>query len=307
MRRAAAVPSAPAVPRDLLEVSGTAADADRSVSNGRMRPDGVGAAQAAIRLRGGGVHLGQRWVWRNVDVSIGEGEFVVVLGPNGAGKTTLLRVLLGLLPLDEGRIAVLGGQPRNGRRLVGYVPQRRALDRDLYVRARDLVSLGVDGTRWGIALPGTARRAQRAMVDEALDAVGASDYADQPVGHLSGGEQQRLLLAQALVTRPRILLLDEPLASLDLRSQAVVSSLVSSIARQRGITVVLVAHDVNPLVSVLDRVAYVARGQVTMGRTEEVITSKRLTELYDYPVEVLRDSRGRIVVVGLDDRESHHD
>jgi zinc/manganese transport system ATP-binding protein len=307
MKHTAPSRSTPAASRGLLAVSGAPVVADRSVSNGRRRPGIGGTGQAAISLRSGGVQLGQRWVWRDVDISVGEGEFVVVLGPNGAGKTTLLRVLLGLLPLDEGSVDVLGRHPQRGRRLIGYVPQRRALDRDLYVRARDLVSLGVDGTRWGIALPGASRRAQRAMVDEALEAVGASAYADRPVGHLSGGEQQRLMLAQALVTRPRILLLDEPLASLDLRSQAVISSLVASIARQRGITVVLVAHDVNPLVSVLDRVAYVARGRVTVGRTDEVITSERLTELYDYPVEVLRDSRGRIVVVGLDDRESHHD
>jgi zinc/manganese transport system ATP-binding protein len=245
-------------------------------------------------------------VWRHVDLTVGQGEFLVVLGPNGAGKTTLLRVLLGLLRLSEGTAEILGHEPRSTRRLVGYVPQRRALDRDLNVRARDLVSLGVDGTRWGISLPGAGRRAQHAMVDEALEAVGATAYAHRPVGLLSGGEQQRLLLAQALVTRPRILLLDEPLASLDLRSQAVISALVGGIARQRGIAVVLVAHDVNPLVSVLDRVAYVASGAITAGRPEEVITSESLSRLYEYPVEVLRDSRGRIVVVGLEDSESHH-
>jgi zinc/manganese transport system ATP-binding protein len=145
------------------------------------------------------------------------------------------------------------------------------------------------------------------MVDEALEAVGAAAYADRPVGLLSGGEQQRLLLAQALVTQPRILLLDEPLASLDLRSQGVISTLVHTIARARGITVVLVAHDVNPLVGVLDRVAYIASGHIAAGRPDEVITSERLSALYAYPVEVLRDSRDRIVVVGLDDRDSHHD
>lgn len=262
---------------------------------------------AAIALHRGGVFLGGRWVWRDVDLEVPQGEFVVVLGPNGGGKTTLLRVLLGLQRLDEGSVSVLGGDVRRGRRAIGYVPQRRTLDRDLSVRARDLVSLGVDGTRWGVPLPSASRRAQRARVDEALAAVGATAYAERPVGQLSGGEQQRLLLAQALVTEPRVLLLDEPLASLDLRSQAVVSSLVASIARERGITVVLVAHDVNPLSSVLDRVAYVAGGRIATGRTDEVITSERLSELYDHPVEVLRDSRGRIVVVGLDDRDAHHD
>ncbi|MBV8195385.1 MAG: ATP-binding cassette domain-containing protein [Candidatus Dormibacteraeota bacterium] len=260
-----------------------------------------------MALRGGGVRFGARWVWQHVDLDVGDGEFLVVLGPNGAGKTTLLRVLLGLVPLTEGRVTLCDEPPVRARRLVGYVPQRRTLDRDLYVRARDLVALGVDGTHWGIGLSTTARRARNDMVDEALDAVGATRFANSPVGHLSGGEQQRLLLAQALVTRPRILLLDEPLASLDLRGQAIASSLVASVARARGITVVLVAHDVNPLVSVLDRVAYVAGGRITAGTPGEVITSTRLSRLYDYPVEVLRDSRGRIVVVGLDDREAHHE
>jgi zinc/manganese transport system ATP-binding protein len=265
-----------------------------------------GAVEAAISLHDAGIRFGTRWVWQGVDLSVGAGEFLVVLGPNGAGKTTLLRVLLGLLRLTEGEVTIAGGDPRSRRRLVGYVPQRRTLDRDLYVRARDLVSLGVDGTRWGVALPTAARRAQRELVDEALEAVGAVEYANRPVGDLSGGEQQRLLLAQALVTRPRLLLLDEPLASLDMRSQAVITALVSSIARQRGITVVLVAHDVNPLVSVLDRVAYVAAERITTGTPDEVITSERLSELYDYPIEVLRDRRGRVVVVGLDDSDSHH-
>jgi zinc/manganese transport system ATP-binding protein len=258
-------------------------------------------------VRRAGVRFGARWIWRHVDLEVGEGEFLVVLGPNGAGKTTLLRSLLGLLQPGEGSIEVLGHQPRRSRRQVGYVPQRRTLDGDLNVRARDLVSLGVDGTRWGIPLPTRTRRAQRQMVDDALDAVGALDYADHPVGRLSGGEQQRLLLAQALVTKPRLLLLDEPLASLDLQGQAAISALVGGIARSRGIAVVLVAHDVNPLVGVLDRVAYVAGGGITAGSADEVITSESLSRLYRYPVEVLRDSRGRVVVVGLEDRDAHHD
>ncbi|MEA2672449.1 MAG: zinc/manganese transport system ATP-binding protein, partial [Chloroflexota bacterium] len=151
-----------------------------------------------------------------------------------------------------------------------------------------------------------ARRRKRALVDGALEAVDATAYADHPVGRLSGGEQQRLLLAQALVTEPRLLLLDEPLASLDIRSQGVISGLVAGLARERGITVVLVAHDVNPLVSFVDRVVYLAGGAMVSGRTDEVITTDTLSTLYDYPVEVIRDSRGRIVVVGLDDCDSHH-
>ena len=261
----------------------------------------------AIQLQGAGVRLGGRWVWQDGDLDVAAGEFLVVLGPNGAGKTTLLRVLLGLFPLTAGTIRVFGEDPRRARHLVGYVPQRRAFDRDLYVRARDLVGLGVDGNQFGLPVSSAARRAKREMVDEAIEAVGAAAFADRPVGHLSGGEQQRLLLAQALVTRPRLLLLDEPLASLDLRGQAQASSLVASVARARGISVVLVAHDVNPLVSVVDRVAYVARGRITAGTPDEIITSERLSAVYEHQVEVLRDSLGRIVVVGLEDVESHHD
>jgi len=264
-------------------------------------------AGRAIRLHDAGVAHGRRFVWRHADLEVRRGEFVVVLGPNGSGKTTLLRVLLGLHPLSEGTVEVLGGRPRRGRHAIGYVPQRRTLDPDLNVRARDLVSLGVDGTRWGVPLGSAARRLRQELVTEALEAVGATAYADRPVGRLSGGEQQRLLLAQALVTRPSILLLDEPLASLDLRSQGIVSSLVADVARRRDITVVLVAHDVNPLVSVVDRVVYLAGGSMVSGRVDEVITSEVLSTLYDHPIEVLRDSRGRVVVVGADDRDSHHE
>ena len=289
-----------------MTIPGAVTDAlDRRV--GPIPHETPASREAAVSLHGAGVRLGGRWVWQNADLEVAQGEFLVVLGPNGAGKTTLLRVLLGLVPLAAGSVDIFGEDPRRARHLVGYVPQRRAFDRDLYVRARDLVGLGVDGNRYGVAVSGAARRSKREMVDEALDAVGATAFADRPVGHLSGGEQQRLLLAQALVTRPRLLLLDEPLASLDLRGQAQASSLVSSVARARGITVVLVAHDVNPLVSVLDRVAYVARGRITAGTPDEVITSERLSALYETHVEVLRDSLGRIVVVGLEDVDSHHE
>jgi zinc/manganese transport system ATP-binding protein len=264
------------------------------------------AGSAAIRLSDAGVAHGRRFIWRHADLEVQPGEFTVVLGPNGAGKTTLLRVLLGLHPLSEGTVEVLGGPPRRGRHAVGYVPQRRTLDSDLTVRGRDLVALGVDGNRWGIPLSSASARRKRALVESALEAVGATGYAGRPVGRLSGGEQQRLLLAQALVTEPRLLLLDEPLASLDIRSQGVITALVAGLARERGITVVLVAHDVNPLVSFLDRVVYVAGGAMVSGRPDEVITTETLSALYDYPVEVIRDSRGRIVVVGLDDCDSHH-
>jgi zinc/manganese transport system ATP-binding protein len=258
-----------------------------------------------ISLENAAVRLGERIVWREGTLSIGAGEFVAVLGPNGAGKSTLLRLLLGLVRLHEGRVVVFGKPPRRGNPEIGYVPQRRTLDPDLAVRGRDLVALGVDGSRWGIPLSSRARRQREQAVSESLDAVGAAEYADRPIGQLSGGEQQRLLLAQALAGEPRLLLLDEPLASLDVRNQVAIAQLVARLARARDMTVVLVAHDVNPLLPVVHRVVYVAHGQIASGTPDEIITTERLSALYDAPVEVVRDSRGRVFVVGLEHETAH--
>lgn len=264
-----------------------------------------------VRLENVEVRLGDRRVWSGANLSIQSGEFVAVLGPNGSGKSTLLRLLLGLVRPSAGRIEVFGEPPRRGNPVIGYVPQRRSLNPDVAVRGRNLVSLGIDGHRWGFplpALPGLTaetRHEKSARVQAALEAVEAAAYADRPIGRLSGGEQQRLLLAEALVGQPRLLLLDEPLASLDLRNQVAVAQLVARLARARGITVLLVAHDVNPLLPVVDRVLYVARGHVAIGTPDDLITTERLSKLYDSPVEVVRDSRGRVFVVGLEDETAH--
>lgn len=264
-----------------------------------------GAHTTIVTFQDAAVMLGNRTIWRQATFSLEEGEFVAILGPNGAGKSTLLRLLLGLIRPSEGSVRVLGQTPQRGSSAIGYVPQRRLLDPDLPVRGRDLVMLGLDGVHWGFALPGVARRQQHARVTEALAAVEATAYADRPIGQLSGGEQQRLFLAQALVGRPRLLLLDEPLASLDLRSQGGIAHLVARIAREWGITVLLVTHDINPVLPVVDRVLYIARGQVAIGKAEEVITTAKLSSLYEAPVEVVRDSLGRIFVVGLEEVEGH--
>jgi len=268
---------------------------------GTAIPGPVRACADVIALTGTAVQSGKRTIWRGATLRIAAGEFVAVLGPNGAGKTTLLRLLLGLLRPSEGYVRVLGSVPRRGNPAIGYVPQRRTLDPEIAVRGRDLVALGLDGHRWGFALPGVRRRQQRVLVEEALAAVEATAYADRPVGRLSGGEQQRLLLAQALIGQPRLLLLDEPLASLDLRNQYAMAALIGRVARERGITVLLVAHDINPLLAVADQVLYMARGHVAIGPPDEVITTDSLTRLYDAPVEVVRDSQGRTFVVGLED------
>ena len=270
-----------------------------------MTPERGATQTFIVALQEAVVQLGSRTIWSQATLRVTPGEFIAILGPNGAGKSTLLRMLLGLLRPRAGQVQVLGNTPRRGHPAIGYVPQRRTLDPDLPVRGRDLVMLGLDGQRWGFALPGPKRRRQQALVEEALASVEATPYADRPIGQLSGGEQQRLLLAQALVGQPRLLLLDEPLASLDLRNQVAIARLVSRVAREQGITVLLVTHDVNPVLPLVDRVIYVAQGQVVIGPPDQIITTESLTRLYAAPIEVVQDSRGRILVVGLEQEVDH--
>jgi zinc/manganese transport system ATP-binding protein len=241
-----------------------------------------------------------RTVWNDVTLSISAGEFVAVLGSNGAGKSTLLQAILGLLPLNAGRAVVLGRQPGAANAEIGYLPQRRTFDSSARIRGVDVVRLGLDGSRWGLPRPrwlgGGGAAAQR--VGEVIELVGGSAYARRPIGELSGGEQQRLLIAQALVRRPRVLMLDEPLDSLDLSNQGSVAALVQRICRSEDVAVLLVAHDVNPILGYLDRVVYFAGGTAVAGRPVEVITSATLSRLYHAPIEVLETSDGRLVVVG---------
>jgi len=259
-----------------------------------------------IHARGASVRFGDRLLWSGVDLHIGPGTFTAILGPNGAGKSTLLKVLLGLQPLAGGTVDVLGAPAGSARRRIGYVPQRGGFDRTLRIRGLDVVRLGLDGSRWG--LPVSARRARRTRdaVAEVVDLVGATPYANRPIGELSGGEQQRLVVAQALVRHPELLLLDEPLDSLDLANQAAVAALVQRICRDRGVTVVMVAHDVNPILQFLDQVVYVARGKAVVGAPNEVITTQTLSALYGARVEVLRASDGRLVVVGTPEAPALH-
>jgi zinc/manganese transport system ATP-binding protein len=254
-----------------------------------------------LRLRDASLGFGERTLWSGLDLDVHAGEFVAVLGPNGSGKTSLLRTILGQQRLDSGTIEFDGHPVSRGDRRIGYIPQQKLIPAGTPMRARDLVRLGVDGHRWGIPLP---RRADRAQTEELIDAVGARRYADSPVGSLSGGEQQRLRVAQALAGDPAMLLCDEPLLSLDLQHQRGVSELIDRRRREHDSAVVFVTHDVNPVLGMVDRVLYLAGGRFRTGTPDEVLRSDVLTDLYGTPVDVIR-SRGRIVVVGIPDSETH--
>jgi zinc/manganese transport system ATP-binding protein len=254
--------------------------------------------------------VGGRTVWSEVSLTVAAGEFVAVLGPNGVGKSTLLKAVLGLIPISAGDLRVLGGRPGRRNAQIGYLPQRRAFDPATRFRGVDLVRLGWDGDRWGVPLPGLLAgrraRAARDRVAEVIELVGATGYAGRPIGQCSGGEQQRLLIAQALVRRPRLLILDEPLDSLDVTNQASVSAVVQSVCRSQDVAVLMVAHDVNPILPYIDHVIYLAHGGAVMGRPEQVITADTLTMLYGTPIDVLHDRSGRLVVVGQPDAPPEH-
>jgi zinc/manganese transport system ATP-binding protein len=277
---------------------------------GAVRPGAIAAPPAlqgdhetVIDLRGATASVGGRTLWSGVDLSVKCGEFVAVLGPNGVGKSTLVKILLGTVPTASGEVRVLGRRPGTAGAQIGYLPQRRSFDASLRIRGVDVVRLGLDGDRWGVPLPGARRfsarqRAAEARVHEVIELVGASAYAHRAIGECSGGEQQRLLIAQALVRRPRLLVLDEPLDSLDLPNQAAVAALIGRISRSEDVAVLMVAHDVNPILPYLDRVVYLADGGAASGTPAEVITTETLSRLFRTPVEVLRASDGRLVVVG---------
>ncbi|NLP84785.1 metal ABC transporter ATP-binding protein [Microbacterium sp. CFH 90308] len=263
----------------------------------------AGSGEPILTIRDAALRRGDRELWSGLDLDVHAGELIAVLGPSGSGKTTLLRAILGLDDLSSGSIRVLRNEVRGrGSRRIGYIPQSRPLPRDTALRGRDLVTLGVDGHRFGLPIP---RRGDRARVDELIDAVGARAFADRPVGQLSGGEQQRLRAGQALADDPRLLLCDEPLTSLDLANQQAVIGLIDRHRREKDAAVLLVTHDINPLLGKVDRILYIANGRFTLGTPKEVLRSDVLTALYGAHVFVLR-AGDRLVVVGAPDAEASH-
>lgn len=248
------------------------------------------------------VGYADRPVWRNASFSVNRGEFVAVIGPNGAGKTTMFRLLLGLQQPISGKIRVFGSEPKRGNPKIGYVPQHHSIGNDTNIECAELVRLAYSGNRWGVSL---SSHEEKKIALHTLEAVGAADLAAKSLGSLSGGELQRIYLAEALVANPEMLLLDEPLSNLDIRRIKDLVGLMNSVIKSRNVTAFLVAHDINPLIQYLDKVIYIANGKVATGTPKEVLTSKRLSALYGTNVEVLRDSRGNIVVIGAEDYPGH--
>jgi zinc/manganese transport system ATP-binding protein len=241
-------------------------------------------------------------IWSDATFTLRKGEFITVLGPNGSGKTTLFRLLLGLISPIEGSLTILGKTPQRGDQRIGYVPQRHDIDRDTAIEAREFIKLGLVGTRWGIGFNSNGNK----EADEALVLVQATELAHKPLGKMSGGELQRIFLAQALVSNPDILLLDEPLANLDIRRESNLVNLISSVVKNRNVTVLLIAHNINPLLPVTDRVLYIANSTMTLGTPEEVLTSDTLSKLYGITIEVLRDSKGRLAIIGIEESGAHN-
>lgn len=255
-----------------------------------------------ISLKKATLRFGKRTLWKDLDLNISPGEFVAVLGPNGTGKTSLLKTLLGINELHSGSIEIAGSRPRRGNSQIGYIPQQKSFDKDLPIRARDLVHFGLDGHRFGFV---RHSKADTRRVNEVIAEVGGPKYADSPIGLLSGGEQQRLRIAQALLGKPHLLLCDEPLLSLDLRSQQAICELIDSYRRRDNTAVLFVTHDVNPVLGMVDKVVYIVGGKWVVGAPNEVLTSDCLSRLYETPVDVVR-VRGRVIVVTGDENDVHH-
>ena len=259
---------------------------------------------SALKFDNVTIRLGGRDILSAASFAIEEGEFVGMLGANGAGKTTLMRAALGLVPVALGGVAVLGRPATRGNAQIGYMPQNRGAIAGLRLTGWDVVASSAIGARFGFV---TLDKATRREIDWALDEVGARDFAHRSIGELSGGERQRVLLSQALIGRPRLLLLDEPLISLDPAHQKSVVETARGICHDLKVTILFSAHELNPLVNAIDRVLYLGGGEAVIGAVDDVVNGPVLSRLYGAPIEVVRIKDRYFVMAGDVDveRDAH--
>jgi zinc/manganese transport system ATP-binding protein len=246
---------------------------------------------AALEFDNVSVERAGRTVWSESSFRVDSGCFVAIIGPNGSGKTTLLQVILGLLPVASGSVAVYGRRPGAANDEIGYVPQNYDANANEAIRARDAVLLGLTGRRWGF---GRTTAADRDRVEEALGWVDATDIADRRLSDLSGGQRQRIALASALVARPKMLILDEPLASLDLRNQHEIVAVLARLKRELGVTILVVLHDLNPMLAVLDSAIYLLDGHAHHAALDQVVDSQLLTHMYGTKIQVAHTLQGEL-------------
>lgn len=254
-----------------------------------------------LEIQNASLSFGERVLWSNINLSVAAGEFIALIGANGSGKSMLLKSIIGSQKLSSGSISFLGADPGENNDQLGYVPQHRASDQGLPLRVRDAVRFGLDGHKFGFSRTKSAQ----ALVDAALAEVDASHLANKPIGALSGGEMQRVRVAQAVISQPKLLLADEPLSALDLNHQQRVSELINNQRKRLDSAVIFVTHDLNPIIEYVDRVVYLAQGKHSIGKTDEVMRSDVLSKLYGTEIDVVRN-QGRIVVLGTHDHQ-HHD
>lgn len=258
--------------------------------------------QSVLGVQNAALSFAERSIWSNLSFDVSPGEFIAVIGANGSGKSMLLKSILGQQRLSSGLIQFEGKPVTHGNTNIGYIPQHRAIDAGLPLRVIDAVRFGLDGHRYGLPLPSPEKRR---LVLQALETVDAIELAHSPVGALSGGEMQRVRVAQALISNPSLILADEPLSALDLHHQQVVSELIAN-RRNQGSAVLFVTHDVNPIINYVDRVLYLAQGRYSIGTADEVLRSDVLSDLYGAEIDVVRN-QGRIVVLGAHDHHHHDD
>lgn len=235
----------------------------------------------------------KKQIFNNFNAEINSGDFVGIFGPNGAGKSTLLRAILGLIKPIQGQINIFNQPAQRGNPNIGYVCQFRQFARANQLSARSYLQAVHHGFHWGLPHQSSLQTTQ---IEEVIHLTNLQDFIDQPYLQLSGGERQRVALAEALLNKPQILLLDEPLSGLDPGQQEKMVKLILTIQQQLNITVLFTAHDINPLLGVMNRVLYLAHGRAAIGSVEDIVNSEKLSWLYDSPIEIIRHQQHLFVI-----------